>query len=257
MSHAPESLVYSILLIGFGSIGLAAFAILFFTTAPYGRHARSGWGLMLDNRWGWLLMESPAFLLFFLIFMLSDRKSEPVAIILLVVWQSHYMYRAFFYPFTLQRKKNMPLLIVFFGFLFNVLNAFLQAYWIYALSPPGRYAGAWLTDYRFMIGIVIFYAGYVIHRTSDKELRALRRSSEIEYGVPKKGLYRLVSCPNYLGEIIEWFGWALAVWSWAGLLFALWTLANLFPRAKAHHLWYKEQFSDYPLHRKALIPFLY
>ena len=151
----------------------------------------------------------------------------------------------------------MPLLIVFFGFLFNILNVNLQAWWIYALSPSGRLSVAWLTDFRFIAGIGIFYAGYAIHRVSDRELHTLRRSSETEYGVPKKGLYRLVSCPTYLGEIIEWFGWALAVWSWAGLLFALWTFANLLPRAKAHHQWYKEQFSDYPLYRKALIPFLY
>lgn len=252
-----ESLAYTILLIGFGSLGLVTFIILLFVTAPYGRHAKSGWGPMLDNRLGWLLMESPASLLFLFIFMLSDRKSEPVAIIFLVVWQSHYFYRTFIYPITLQGKKNMPLLIIFFGFLFNILNVYLQARWIYALSPLDRYALEWTTDFRFILGIVMFYVGFVIHTASDRGLRVLRRSSSSEYGVPKRGLYKFVSCPNYLGEIIEWFGWALAVWSWAGLSFALWTFANLFPRAKAHHLWYQKRFSDYPLSRKALIPFLF
>jgi hypothetical protein len=32
------------------------------------------------------------------------------------------------------------------------------------------------------------------------------------------------------------------------------TVANLAPRARAHHLWYKRQFADYPSRRKALVP---
>ena len=39
-----------------------------------------------------------------------------------------------------------------------------------------------------------------------------------------------------------------------GLTFALWTAANLVPRARANHLWYKRQFGDYPIERHALIP---
>jgi len=252
-----EQLFYTILLIGFGSLGLVTFVILFFLTAPYGRHAQSGWGPMLGNRFGWLVMESPASLLFILLYILSDRKAVPAGIVFLVLWQSHYLFRAFVYPFTLQRKKNMPLLIILFGFMFNLCNSYLQARWIYAFSPPEKYSVEWLADSRFIIGIVLFWAGYVINKTSDRSLHIMGRSSDAEYGIPKGGLYNLVSCPNYLGEVIEWIGWALAVWSWAGLVFALWTLGNLLPRSKAHHLWYRKRFPDYPLRRKALIPFLY
>jgi hypothetical protein len=44
-----------------------------------------------------------------------------------------------------------------------------------------------------------------------------------------------VSCPNYLGEILEWIGWAIATWSLAGWVFAIWTMANLAPRAFTNH----------------------
>jgi hypothetical protein len=63
-----------------------------------------------------------------------------------------------------------------------------------------------------------------------------------------------VSCPNYLGEIVQWFGWALLGWSLPGLAFALFTLANLAPRAYAHHRWYLATFPDYPRDRAALLP---
>ena len=43
----------------------------------------------------------------------------------------------------------------------------------------------------------------------------------------------------------------------AGLAFAAWTMANLVPRARAHHRWYRERFPDYPARRKALVPGLF
>lgn len=70
-------------------------------------------------------------------------------------------------------------------------------------------------------------------------------------------LFKYVSCPNYLGEIIQWAGWALLTMSPAGLVFLIWTIANLAPRALAHHRWYKETFQDYPDERKALLPGLF
>ena len=69
-------------------------------------------------------------------------------------------------------------------------------------------------------------------------------------------LFRRVSCPNYLGEMIQWTGWAVATWSLAGLSFAVWTAANLVPRALAHHRWYREQFEEYPARRRAVLPFV-
>jgi len=55
-------------------------------------------------------------------------------------------------------------------------------------------------------------------------------------------------------EIIEWCGWALATWTWAGAAFAFFTIANLLPRALSHHRWYREKFPDYPRERKAILP---
>jgi 3-oxo-5-alpha-steroid 4-dehydrogenase 1 len=75
--------------------------------------------------------------------------------------------------------------------------------------------------------------------------------------VPHGGGYRFVSSPNYLGEILEWAGWAVAAWSPAGAAFAAYTIANLAPRAADHHRWYRERFPDYPPARRALVPFVW
>ena len=76
------------------------------------------------------------------------------------------------------------------------------------------------------------------------------------YEIPRGWLYRYISCPNYFGEIVEWIGWAVAIWSLAGASFAVFTIANLAPRAISHHRWYHEKFPDYPPERKALVPFV-
>ena len=76
------------------------------------------------------------------------------------------------------------------------------------------------------------------------------------YVIPRGGMFRYVSAPNYLGEMMEWLGFAIATWSLTGLSFFVWTVANLGPRAFANHRWYKNRFPDYPPERRALIPCL-
>ena len=95
------------------------------------------------------------------------------------------------------------------------------------------------------------------NRQADHTLRSLRRPGKSGYRIPHGGLYRWVSCPNYLGEIVEWTGWAVMTWSLAGLSFAVWAAANLAPRAWAHHAWYRKYFAEYPPERRALLPGLW
>ena len=251
-----EPQFYNHLLIGFAALAVVLCAVLFFISAPYGRHSRRGWGPLIESRWGWLIMEAPASILFFIYYFFDGRHSGPVPALLLIVWQSHYFHRAFLYPFSLRSSRQLPLSVVGFALLFNTVNAYIQARWIFTLAPEASYTNAWLTDVRFLSGVILFYTGYAVAKSADRTLRQLRRPGETHYGIPRKGLFRWVSCPNYLGEILEWAGWALALWSWSGAVFLLWTVANLVPRAYSHHKWYRMTFSDYPPVRKALIPFI-
>jgi 3-oxo-5-alpha-steroid 4-dehydrogenase 1 len=247
---------FRILLFGFAGVGAVIFVALFFISAPYGRYVRKGWGPRLNSRWGWLLMEAPAALLFLFFFFIGQRR-DLVPVLLLLVWESHYFHRAFIYPFTIRSRRSMPVAVLFLALFFNVVNSYLQARWMYTLAPAVFYAREWLTDGRFLLGIFLFYTGFIIAKRADHSLRSLREPGETDYKIPGRGLFRFVSCPNYLGEIIQWFGWAMAVWSWPGLVFALWTMFNLLPRARSHHLWYKKTFADYPAGRKALIPLIF
>ena len=106
----------------------------------------------------------------------------------------------------------------------------------------------------FYSGISIFLIGMYINIRSDYLIISLRKDKSPGYQMPNKFMHKYISAPNYFGEIVEWIGWAILTWSISGLVFAIWTIANLFPRALAHHKWYQEKFSDYPKNRKAIIP---
>ncbi len=84
------------------------------------------------------------------------------------------------------------------------------------------------------------------------------RSCAAGYFIPQGGLFCYVSGANFLGEILEWSGWALAAWRLPAVAFAYFTACNLAPRAWQHHRDYVQRFgSSYPPHRRALIPFLW
>jgi steroid 5-alpha-reductase/3-oxo-5-alpha-steroid 4-dehydrogenase 1 len=138
------------------------------------------------------------------------------------------------------------------AFAYNLVNGYLNGHYLFSLS--GGYPDSWLLSVRFLVGAGLFAVGYLVNRQADATLRSLRSPGESGYQIPRGGLYRWVSCPNYLGEIVEWIGWAIATWSLPGTAFALWTVVNLAPRARSHHQWYQERFPDYPDARKALVP---
>jgi protein-S-isoprenylcysteine O-methyltransferase Ste14 len=223
--------------------------------APYGRHAfpRGGAGRWtFDSGLGWFLMELPAAATPALLVGLGGRH-DTVTLAFLAVWESHYFYRALIYPW-LQRGRGtrLPAVIALAGGSFNVVNAYV------VFAPLTRlhaaYAADWLLDPRFVLGGALFYGGLLVNRQADGILRGLRQPGERDYRIPFGGLYRWVSCPNYLGELIQWCGFALLTWSWGAAVFALFTAANLVPRALAHHADYRRRFPDYPAERRALLP---
>lgn len=251
-----ESRLYFYIILGGLCVAGWVFVALLFVRAPYGRHLRQGWGPLISNSLGWVMMESPAVLIFVVCFSRGTAPKNLPVVLFFVLWELHYVHRAFIFPWTIRDgHKKMPIAVVLMGFAFNIGNAYANGRYLFTLS--GGYPLDWLNDPRFLIGVSLFLAGFIVNRWSDLSLRALRKPGETGYRIPYGGFFRWVSCPNYLGEIVEWSGWALATWSLPGLAFATWTFANLAPRAWSHHTWYRANFSDYPIERKALIPWIW
>ncbi len=233
----------------------AVLVVLLFISAPYGRHLRTGWGPMIPARLGWVLMELPALVIPPICFIIGDRWTDPVAQIFLFLWLFHYIYRTLVYPFLIRaRGKPVPVFVVGLGAVFNTVNGAVQGAFLFLGTPP--HTTGWFTDGRFGLGLCLFLVGFFIHFRSDAILRRLRWTENAAYRIPHGLLYRWVSQPNYLGEMLQWVGWAALTWSLAGASFAVWTIANLLPRALSNHRWYQEQFEDYPEKRRAVLPYL-
>ena len=223
----------------------AIFPVLFFVTAPYGRHFRPGWGPALGSRLGWVAMEWPSVVLFAAVWIANPRFGTPMVTVLGLLWLLHYLQRTFVFSLLLRGSgKRQAVLTVVLANVFNALNA--TGYAASLVDRP--------FDAPFGGGVVLFVMGLLLNVLSDHLLRRLRTPGESGYKVPFGGGFAYVSAPNYLGEIVEWLGFALAAGTLAAWAFALFTFANLAPRALANHRWYRETFPDYPAERRAVIP---
>ena len=247
--------LYFYFLLFWSSLAFVVFISLYFKNAPYGRFLSLDSSKTVSARTGWIVMESPTILGVIVFFLITDESIDPTEIVLSVIWLSHYLHRTLIWPFRAKLKgKQMSILVIFMASLFNVINVCLQFSWIFMLS---NLIDELLTSPYFYFGLVLFYLGMFINIKSDNILMKLREVHGEGYHTPKGFLYKFVSCPNYFGELVEWLGWAILTMSPSGLVFFLWTFANLVPRARSNHEWSKSNIKDYPETRKSIIPFIY
>lgn len=240
-------------------VAVAVFVSLFFVDAGYGKFYTKKWGPAIDNRLGWVLMESPVFFLMIALWFRSGRIADIPRIVMLLIFEIHYFQRSFIFPLLIRGKGRMPLSIIAMSILFNSLNALAQGGWLFYFSPLERYTAAWLADPRFIIGTLIFFYGMYVNISSDSIIRNLRKPGDSAHYLPQGGLFRYVTSANYFGELLEWVGFAILTWSLSGALFALWTFANLGPRAARIYDRYKQEFPGQfnPARVKRMIPFIY
>ncbi len=238
---------------------VAVFVALHFVTAGYGMMRSRRWGLCIPNRIGWVVMEAPVFVVMCVLWWCSARRMETAPLVMFCLFQLHYLQRSFIFPLLIRRSSPMPLAIIVMGMVFNTLNALMQGGWIFHVSPADRYPLSWLWSWQMIVGTILFFTGMGINLHSDYIIRHLRRPGDTAHYIPRGGMFRYVTSANYFGEFVEWTGFAVLTWSWAGAVFALWTFANLAPRARALSHRYAEEFgSDYTrLHRRHIIPFIY
>lgn len=245
---------YQLIMYTWIAVAVIIFFLLLKVTAPYGRHASDKWGPQISNNIGWLLMELPVLIVLWLTLLPAINNIATVSWVMTGLFCFHYVYRSLLFPFRLHTKgKKMPLIIVVSGILFNIVNGYSLGYYFAYLA---NYTNEWFNDPRFIIGIILFFAGMYINRKADNILIGLRKPGETGYKIPTGWLFEKISCPNLFGELVEWLGFAILCWNLPALTFFIWTAANLIPRAISHHKWYKETFADYPEHRKAILPFL-
>lgn len=250
---------FNIILASMTALAVIVFVALQFVEAGYGMMYTKRWGPAINNRLGWVLMESPVFFAMLALWWFSARRFEVVPLIFLAIFQTHYFQRSFIFPALIKGNSRMPLSIILMGVIFNLLNAVMQGGWIFYVSPEGLYTTDWLFTPQFIAGVTIFVIGFAINLNSDNIIRHLRKPGDTRHYIPRGGMFKHVSSANYFGELLEWVGFAILTWSVAGAVFALWTFANLAPRAAKIHRRYSQEFGEEfdKLHLKRIIPFIY
>lgn len=256
---------YIIMMTAMALLAVVVYITLFHFKAGYGYLSTAKWGPKINNRAAWVIMEAPAFcfLLFYSVrFGLSgiDTGNDKTVLYTMAgLFLIHYFQRAFIFPLLMRGNGKMPIAIMSMGMIFNTLNSYFIGAWLYRFAPSGMYTTDWFTSIQFIIGTLIFLTGMLINMDSDSVIRHLRKPGDTKHYIPRRHLYKYVTSANYFGEVTEWTGYAILTWSPAGLLFAIWTFANLAPRAKALTEKYEEEFGDEyrELHKKHLIPFIW
>ncbi|XP_029926571.1 3-oxo-5-alpha-steroid 4-dehydrogenase 2b [Myripristis murdjan] len=222
--------------------------------SAYGRHmGHPPCARTVPARVSWFVQEMPALLVPLLLLLTTHKPSSMGKYLLLGTWCLHYFQRTFVYS-LLTRGQPVPVDVMMTAGLVCSVVGFLQGHY---LLHCAQFDDGWSADYRFKTGLVLFYIGLAINVHSDYILRNLRKPGEVIYKIPKGGMFEYVSAANYLGEIMEWFGYSIATWSFPGFSFAIFSLCFIGTRAYYHHRYYLEKFKDYPKLRKALIPFIF
>ena len=233
------------------ALAVPVFFYSLFGTDFVGRLGGDPRGPRVAARWGWFWMELPALCVLPAVY-LSASNRHVAADLLAAAWVLHYAHRTLVWPWIVQRhSRPAPVRIYVSGFVFNVINGLLIGWF---LGHIADYPREWFLDPRFVIGAAAFLAGAAVNVTSDYRVARQRREQQGRYIIPHGGAFRYLSSPNLSGEIMEWIGFALMAWSLPALAFAVWTAANLIPRALWRHRWYRRTFPDYPQSRRAVIP---
>ncbi|OAJ38018.1 hypothetical protein BDEG_21987 [Batrachochytrium dendrobatidis JEL423] len=255
-----EQQLYSAVILYQCVITLIVFVNLLYISAPYGKFGRPGFGRMIQGKLAWPIFESVPLYAFTVPCLWNGLELSSVQSII--------------FPLRAPSISPISIYVIFSGIAYNLTNGYLNGRWIGHFGAESL-SHTQITDIRFCIGVAMFIFGMYVNITCDNILFDLRRSNsrreadhnitggeegtDIQsrgyYAIPLRGWFAFVSSPHYLGEIIEWTGFAIAAPSPASILMLVFSCVNMVTRALKCHQWYKNKFGDrYPRNRMAIIP---
>ena len=88
-----ELATYNFLLLCVFAASLLAFFILMFISAPYGKQEREGWGPGVNMRFGWFILELPAFAGMLYFYWVGEHTLAVAPLMLFALFEIHYFYR--------------------------------------------------------------------------------------------------------------------------------------------------------------------
>ena len=160
-------------------------------------------------------------------------------------------------------EKKMPV------FVLATIWVSVSVLYVAQVSPMlFRYTNASADVIVPIIGVVISVAGLILESIADNQKSAQKKVRPDM--VATQGLYKLVRCPNYLGEIIFWTGifvsgvttyatvgqWITAVLAYICIVFIMFNGAQRLEKRQMARYGENEEYNTYANKTPIIIPFL-
>lgn len=131
-----------------------------------------------------------------------------------------------------------------------------------------RFYNEGTTDVSGLIGIGICVVALILESVAD--MQKTKQKKERPDMVAMKGLYRIVRCPNYFGEILFWTGifvsgfsllsgtgqWVLAIVAYICIVYVMFNGAERLEKRQIKRYGDSEEYNQYANHTPILIPLL-
>lgn len=261
---ATSETYYSVLYAAY-AVSFFAFIGSLFIIAPYGKFGSESYGIELDPRLGWWLMEVMATVSFVTFYPRGPNAQNTVPMIFAGLYAIHYLNRGWFFPLSIRvsagsAKAKFSWMVSASGIFVTSMHGYLNAMWYSKFCTYLDWD--WFWSPTCLIGLLLYQISFWSTIRCEYIMRNLRDSDpkpgSPRYKIPRGFLFEYVTSPQYFTELCGFFGWAIMTWSPAGLYIFLISAANLIPRAIQTHKWYREKFGDdYPSKRRILIPFIW
>lgn len=134
------------------------------------------------------------------------------------------------------------------------LAGFNIAYWVF--RPDANAATGDLNPLVLYSGLAVFVFGELANLNAHLILRDLRRPGTTDRGIPSGFGFGLVTCPNYMFEVVSWLGiWLVSRFSWSVLVFTVVGSAQMMSWAAKKERRYRKEFGDkYKRKRFVMLP---
>jgi very-long-chain enoyl-CoA reductase len=128
------------------------------------------------------------------------------------------------------------------------------AYWVF--RPDSSAATQEFNPLFLYAGLALFIGGELGNLYTHLVLRDLRRPGSTDRGIPRGIGFGLVTCPNYMFEVIAWLGIYLVTGlNWSVLLFIVVGMVQMRSWAKKKENRYRKEFGEkYKQKRYSMLP---
>lgn len=172
-----------------------------------------------------------------------QTPTSKVQWLVFALFQLHFIKRELETIFLHKFSANtMPAWNIFRNsFFYWAAAGLLSAYDVYA---PGSISSRDSLGTLDFVGLTLFVNGEISNFLVHKHLASLRRPGGTEKGIPHCIGSNLVTCPNYMFEVVSWVGVILVSRSWAVVLFILIGISYMRDWSKGKEKALRQEFGD-------------